>query len=221
MFRKNIATILALVLLASLTLTACGTDAQPPAPSVDSSTEAAAPDASQPETAEVQDDGLGIFDKVCEGPFLITSVGQSADASMIEAMMKKLGGEYTFNATATADEVAAAGTVIIAAGASSKGLGAAGISDADEMARADEVLSAAKENGAVVIAMHIGGSARRGELSDKFSDKVFEYADYIIMVQDGDQDGKYSTFAKENDVPLTFVKSAAEAATPLKDALGL
>ena len=223
MFQKNISIIIALCLLVSFILTAC--NQQNSAPASQSASQAPSVSEAQPESqaAEESTDSnrSAVFNKVCEGPFLVTSVGQSADAAMVEAMLKKLGADFTFNAAATADDVAAAGTVIVAAGASSKGLGAAGISVEQELARADEMLNAAKENGAVIIAMHIGGSARRGELSDQFSDKVFAYADYIIMVEDGDQDGKYSTFAQENNIPLTFVKSAAEATNPLKDALGL
>lgn len=150
-------------------------------------------------------------------PVLVTSVGQSADVSMLDALMKKIGAEYTFNATATAEDVAAAGTVIVASGASSKGLGAAGISVDAEAARAADILKAAKDNGVTVIMAHLGGAARRGSLSDQFNDLVLQDAAYIIVVEDGNTDGKFTDYASEHNVPITLVKSIADAVTPLTD----
>lgn len=150
-------------------------------------------------------------------PVLVTSVGQSADVSMLDALMKKVGADYTFNSTATAEDVAAAGTVIVASGASSKGLGAAGISVDDEAARAAEILQAAKDNGVTVIMAHLGGAARRGSLSDQFNELVLQDAAYIIVVEDGNTDGKFTDYAAEKNVPITLVKSIADAVTPLTD----
>jgi hypothetical protein len=73
------------------------------------------------ENRVVTENGEFTRDMVAE-PVLITSIGQSADVSMLDALMKKVGATYTFNATAAADEVAKYKTVIIAAGASGKGL---------------------------------------------------------------------------------------------------
>lgn len=50
--------------------------------------------------------------------------------------MKKVGAEYTFDATASAEDAADTRPSSSASGASSKGLGAAGISQEDEIARA-------------------------------------------------------------------------------------
>lgn len=68
------------------------------------------------ENRVVTENGEFTRDMVAE-PVLITSIGQSADVSMLDALMKKVGATYTFNATAPADEVAKYKTVIIASGA--------------------------------------------------------------------------------------------------------
>ena len=74
-----------------------------------------------------------------EAPVLVTSFGQSADTSMMDAIMKRSGvKDYAYNALATDADVKNYKTVIIVCGASSKGLGAAGISEADETARAEK-----------------------------------------------------------------------------------
>lgn len=153
-------------------------------------------------------------------PVLITSVGQSADVSMLDALMKKVGAEYTYNATAPADEVAGYKTVIIASGASSKGLGAAGISQEDEIARAEAIAQVAEENDIAVIVAHLGGSARRGTLSDQFNNLALSCADYVMVVEEGNEDGFFTNAATDAGIPITLLFSIADAITPLQEIFG-
>lgn len=150
-------------------------------------------------------------------PVLVTSIGQSADVSMLDALLKKVGAEYTYNATATAADIAAAKTVIIASGASTKGLGAAGISTEDELKRAAEIAKAVSDNGVSVVMAHLGGVQRRGPLSDQFNDIVLDCASYIIVVEEANDDNKFSDVAKEKNIPITYIKSIADAKTPLEE----
>lgn len=53
----------------------------------------------------VTENGTFTKDQV-SAPVLITSFGQSADVSMLDALMKKVGAEYTFDATASAEDAA-------------------------------------------------------------------------------------------------------------------
>ncbi len=146
-----------------------------------------------------------------ETPILVTSFGQSADASMMEVMMKKAGvKDYHYSAQATDADVKNYKTIIIVCGASSKGLGAAGISEKDETARAEKFMAAVKENNAAVIMCHLGGSIRRGVLSDTFTDMVIDAARYMVVVEDANFDGKFSTAATEKNIPLTFLYAIAD-----------
>ena len=139
-------------------------------------------------------------------PILVTSFGQSADTSMMDAIMKRSGvKDYAFNALATDADVKNYKTVIIVCGASSKGLGAAGISEADETARAEKFMAAVKENNPAVIMAHLGGSMRRGTLSDKLTDMVLEVAQYMVVVEDANFDGKFTKVAQEKNIPLTYI----------------
>lgn len=141
-----------------------------------------------------------------EAPILITSFGQNADTSMMDAIMKRSGvKDYAFNALATDADVKNYKTIIIVCGASTKGLGAAGISEADETARAEKFMAAVKENDPAVILAHLGGSMRRGALSDKLTDMVLEAAKYMVVVEDANFDGKFTTAAQEKNIPLTFL----------------
>lgn len=152
-----------------------------------------------------------------EAPVLITSFGQSTDAAMLDNVMGRLDVEYTYNATATADDVAGYKTIIITVGASTKGLGAAGISEADETARAEAFMEAVKSADCEVICCHIGGASRRGALSDAFADMVLAESSYAIVKEDGDADGKFTNYAKENNIPITLVNQTKNTVTVLTD----
>lgn len=223
---KIVTALLVVVMIASMLLTACNGSQAPAASSSPASSAPAGSTSAEAGKAErhTSDDKkvvtLNGELKAMEGPVFITSVGQSADVSMLDALMKKIGAEYTFNPSAKVVDIAGAKTVIIASGASSKGLGAAGISADDEKVRAKEILQACKDNNVTVIMAHLGGVSRRGKLSDEFSDMVMEYSAGIIMVEDGNDDGKFSDFAKEKNIPITLVNTIADCMVPLKTMFG-
>ena len=232
---KKLASLLAMLLVGTMVLTACGGDsgsksgAQQPsgtqpgtsgAPSAGGNTSAGGDSKYEFKTSEtnrvVTENGTFTKDNV-EGPVLITSIGQSADVSMLDALMKKAGAEYTFNATASAEEAAGYKTIILASGASSKGLGAAGISQEDELARAEAIVKTAKDNGITVIAAHLGGAARRGTLSDQFNDMALSCASYVLVVEEGNDDGKFTDAATDAGIPITLLYTIADALTPLQE----
>ena len=153
-------------------------------------------------------------------PVLITSFGQSADVSMLNALFKKLTNkvDYTFAPLATAADIANYKTVIIAAGMSSKGLGAAGISEESEFSRAAEIVQAVKDNSTTVIFAHLGGSSRRGAKSDQFADLVLGISSYLLFVESGDlTDHKFSNYATNNNLPYTTVFTIVDALKPLNE----
>ncbi len=157
-----------------------------------------------------------------ETPVFITSFGQSTDAAMLDTVMKNINKaktvEYVYNATATADALKGYKTVVIAVGASTKGLGAAGISEADETARATEIINYLKANPEVkVICCHIGGSARRGTLSDVYADMVMEIASLIVLKEDANFDYKFTTYAEEHNIPISLVYATKDTITVFKE----
>lgn len=157
----------------------------------------------------------GLTEAIAEYPALVTSGGQSADYQMIATVMEKQGMEFTTNNLATSADLGDAKTLIVVVGGSSKGLGAAGIDADGELARLDELMKAAKDAGVTIIAMHTGGEARRGDLSDEFVGPVFDMADYAIVVASGDSDGLMSGLCEKNGVPMDAIDSIKDVATVL------
>ena len=160
---------------------------------------------------------IGTITEKFQGPVLVTSFGQSTDGSMIEQVMKRLKTvAYTYNPTATSADLGGVKTVVIDVGNSTKGLGAAGISQDQETARAKEFMAAAKKAGVKIICCHIGGATRRGALSDAFADMVLPLSSYILVKEDGNEDGKFTSFAAANNIPITLVYGSKDTVDAFK-----
>ena len=160
---------------------------------------------------------IGTITEKFQGPVLVTSFGQSTDGSMIEQVMKRLKTvAYTYNPTATSADLGGVKTVVIAVGNSTKGLGAAGISQDQETARAKEFMAAVKKAGVKVICCHIGGATRRGALSDAFADMVLPLSSYILVKEDGNEDGKFTSFASSHNIPITLVYGSKDTVGAFK-----
>ena len=158
----------------------------------------------------------------CATPAVLTSIGQSADVEIVGTLCNKAGVEVELNNTITADELSAdCKTLLLAVGGSSKGLGAAGIDADQELARTEDLLSKADELGITVVALHTGGSARRGTLSDSFISPAFAAADIAIVVSEGDGDGLMSGILAGNSTPSAYVEQVADRIEPLKTLFGV
>lgn len=225
-------------LLAALTvlsaLSGCGSNApvsSAPASSAASASSEAAPAVSSSEAASVEAapaaDGApktskenptfvsGELPKI-SGPVLVTSAGQGGDTEAMDRVLQKAGIEHTLNATASASEVASAKTIFVVVGASMKGLGAAGVSVEQELARAKAALAGASED-AVIICAHIGGEARRGDTSDPFIEMVMPLSDALIAVEGGNADGKLTQLADQEGIPYGLAFSIAGSIDIAKD----
>ena len=155
----------------------------------------------------------GLTEPIAETPALITSAGQSADASMLSAILEKAGFSCDIETSIGADsfDTSAYKTLIIGVGGSQKGLGAAGV-DADvEQERVDAVVAKAEEADMTIIVAHIGGS-------DGFISAVSPKADYLLVVAGGDDDGLFTQIASENGIPMDTVETLADVGTVLPKA---
>lgn len=82
----------------------------------------------------------------------------------------------------------------------------------------DAVVAKAEEADMTIIVAHIGGSARRGELSDGFISAVSPKADYLLVVAGGDDDGLFTQIASENGISMDTVETLADVGTVLPKA---
>lgn len=151
-------------------------------------------------------------------PVLITSAGQSADVTIAGTIFKKANVTAKVIALAKAADLEGIKTLVVVAGYSSKGLGAAGISREQELSRVQSVLQTAKEKKLKVMTLHIGGKARRGNQSDDFNAMAAEAARYLLVVKQGNEDQFFSKIAAEKKIPIDLVDKIADAVQPVAKA---
>lgn len=211
--KKIVALTAAMVMAVSIS--ACGgSSSSTPATQAPAQTEAAASAEAAGDIAEIE---AGSF----ETPIVLTSIGQSADVDIVNTLCGKAGIEVTLDGQVSADTLPAdCKTLIFAVGGSSKGLGAAGIDADQELARTKALIEKAKGQGTKIIAMHTGGSARRGTLSDSFIVPAFEGADAAIVVTEGDGDGLMKGIIANKGIQATYIDQIAGALAVLQTAFG-
>ncbi len=204
MKKKNmkIATFLVACIFASAMLGGCG-----------NSTSQSAQPAKQEQQTQV---ASGLKAAEFEQPILITSIGQSADAQMVKALAERNGLKYTYEVAAKPEMLGETKTLMLVIGGSSKGMGAAGVNPGQEEERAKALIAKAKEKNVKIIAMHVGGSARRGELTDRFI-PLMANANYSIVVIDGDKD-KAFTNVVAGKMPVDYPTNIGDVGKYLKAA---
>ena len=200
-----------------ITLTACVGSVQenqtnPPVSEMSADTDAMSAASGPGEESATTD--LGV--KSAKEPILLTSGGQSADFQMVSAVLRNLEKEHIINELAEPEDLSGYSTLIVVVGGSSKGLGAAGIDAAEEIARLTRLLDAATAHDMYIITMHTGGEARRGDLSDRFITPVFAYGDHAIAVASGDADGYISGITAANAIPMDIVEAFTDIVPVLK-----
>jgi hypothetical protein len=153
-------------------------------------------------------------------PILLTACGQSPDTSTMKVVIQKSKIPYDLVELATVQDLAkkkSSGTpyktIIILMGASLKGMGAAGISIEDEIKRTSELIDAAKRDKILIIGAHIGGMKRRaqgaavGDNTDELSiDAVAPKSDMLIVLKEGNEDGRFTVIAKQKKIPMIEVE---------------
>ena len=152
-------------------------------------------------------------------PFIVTTCGQSPGAVMVRmsAMQAKIVANHDNKLTAEKLATLGAKTLIITSGTSMKGMGAAGTSVENEIARCTELIAEAKKLGMTFVGAHIEGMARRTDSSDAASiEAVMKDADVILVVKDSDSDGFFTKYAQEHNKPLIVVKDALAIGAALK-----
>ncbi|MBQ6075522.1 MAG: hypothetical protein IJK86_05130 [Lachnospiraceae bacterium] len=227
--KKFIVLVLALAMV--LSLAACGGNSNPtaaPTTAAPETTKAQDQTTAAPETTQGQDQttaapsgdaawetkGLPALTKGClSGNLLITSVGQSSEADTVANLLKRAKFDnYTQLNTVTADAISNSYQVLVmVVGGSSKGLGGAGLDQDKETARVTAVIEKAKELNMQIVCMHIGGTDRRGTMSDAFINLAFPAADFAIVLKEGDTDDLMKSILAQKNVPTAYIDKQLES----------
>lgn len=169
-------------------------------------------------TALAQSPAGGPFAK----PGLLTSVGQSSDVVVVKALLNtQLKMDLKVAPVAQPQDLDGMKSLVVVVGASTKGLGAAGLDMPKELARAKALLKAARDRGIPILALHTGGEARRGPTSNEVIDLVVPEADHVIVVAAGNKDKKFQALAAARKAPVVEVDRLAAVGQAVKTVFGL
>ncbi len=175
-------------------------------------------------------------------PVLTTSAGQSNDVVTMNIILEEVGIKYDYCDVPTvelidagvglADKESGPGfhaevytdldqfpkgtpykTVIVAIGASLKGMGASGLTVGAEESRLKKIIDHCKKKGIFIIATHVSGASTRGAPgsdNEKMIDAVAPFADYLVVTAESNTDGRFTSIAKDKGIPLTQVEYALD-----------
>ena len=169
------------------------------------------------ETSGAVNDSTAIYDQ----PVLLTSAGQSADVLILKGLCMRAGIDFKYSSRATADSLGEYRTLLLVAGGSSKGLGAARIDAAAEAVRVKALEKAAQKSKIPIVTLHVGGDARRGALSDPFNRLAAEVSELVVVVSSGDKDGFFKKIAEKNEARYISVDKQIELVGVLKEMFGI
>jgi hypothetical protein len=152
-----------------------------------------------------------------ERPGLLTSVGQSSDIAIVKVVVNtQLKLDLAVKPLATFADLEGIKTLVVVVGASTKGLGAAGLDVEKEVARGRALLKAARDKGIKLIVLHTGGESRRGKTSNDMIEAVVPAADQVIVVATGNKDKLFNTLAATRNIPVVEVEKATALGEALK-----
>jgi hypothetical protein len=152
-----------------------------------------------------------------EQPILLTSVGQSADVQIGSVLFKKAGLASVLLKNATYQDLGDKKTLALVMGVSMKGLGAAGLDIEQEKMRVKELIGEAQKREIPILCLHLGGEARRGELSDQMIRNFLPHAKMAVVVKSGNADGLFTEICAEHNIPLVEAEKTVDVQNPLKD----
>ena len=181
-----------------------------------------------------KDRGVAAQQATFESPAFIASVGQSAGAMQARVLADRAGLEFTFEARPAPEMLEGHRTLIVVLGASTKGLGAAGVDMDAEIAWATSLFEKARASGMSIVAMHIEGGTRRGPSSDRVNTTFAPLVDHLIVKgaapdqawgeaeeADGNADGLFTTIGAEQGIPITYIAKTLEAVGALQQLFGI
>lgn len=221
MKKRNIFIIIMIVFVMIMTVTACSKNTTEPYDNTASEepVEEKPSAAAEEEEEEELKSEESKSDVTLEGPYIVTTCGQSPGAVMMNMIAVQAGLTSLNDNSLSADglKVDEYKTLVVTTGTSMKGMGAAGTDVDAEIERCVTLINAAKEAGLTIVGAHIEGMARRTDSADAASiDAVMELADVILVIEDSDSDGFFTKYAEDNNKQLIKVENTLDISSVLK-----
>lgn len=156
-------------------------------------------------------------------PFLITNAGQGPGGKMCRLLMTQtqtltLDTDFFYdsepgaNGHGTLDDMPYT-CLIVVIGSTDKGLGASGITIEDELARLEKMVAHAEEINLPIVAVLLEKD-KRSEIptnaNERCIDAICPHAEWMIVVKDGNADGRFDKLSEEYNIPLTVIDTTLD-----------
>lgn len=153
-------------------------------------------------------------------PMLITNAGQGPGGKMARLLVSQtktliLNTDYFYKSEPLEadlkDKPYKALMVVI--GSSDKGLGASGITIDQEISRLQKIMKAAKEMKLPIIAVLLEKDKRSNVATnpnERCIDTICPYAEWMIVVKDGNTDKRFDALKSKYKIPLTIIDNALD-----------
>ena len=145
-----------------------------------------------------------------ELPLLVTSAGQGPGGEIVHVLARRNKIENRLVNAATLQHLPDSGTLIIALSSSLKGMGVAGVSIDQELARLNILITEAKKRNILIIGTHLEGEARRGGYDEVIIEKIASQVSYLIVRRDGNTDGMFDKLSKAHQIPLFIIEKTLD-----------
>lgn len=161
--------------------------------------------------------------KTYNTPFLITNAGQGPGGKMARLLVSQTGTltldtDYFYDSEPGAEghgnlDDMEYSCLVVVIGSTDKGLGASGITIEDELARLEKMVAKAKELELPIIGVLLEKD-KRSDIStnanERCIDAICPNADWMIVVADGNTDGRFDKIKEEYGIPLTVIDTTLD-----------
>lgn len=161
--------------------------------------------------------------KTYNTPFLITNAGQGPGGKMARLLVSQTGTltldtDYFYDSEpgaeghGTLDDMDYSCLVVVI-GSTDKGLGASGITIEDELARLEKMVAHAKEIDLPIVAVLLEKDKRSDiptNANERCIDAICPNAEWMIVVADGNTDGRFDALKEEYGIPLTVIDTTLD-----------
>jgi hypothetical protein len=153
-------------------------------------------------------------------PMLITNAGQGPGGKMARLLVSQtktivLDTDYFYKSEPVEADLKDMPykALMVIIGSSDKGLGASGITIDQEIARLQRVVKTAKEMKLPIIAVLLEKDKRSNVATnpnERCIDTICPYADWMIVVKDGNTDKRFDKLKEKYKIPLTLIDNAID-----------
>ena len=161
--------------------------------------------------------------KTYNTPFLITNAGQGPGGKMARLLVSQTGTltldtDYFYDSEPGAEghgnlDDMEYSCLVVVIGSTDKGLGASGITIEDELARLEKMVAKAKDLEMPIVAVLLEKD-KRSDIStnanERCMDAICPNADWMIVVADGNKDGRFDALKEEYGIPLTVIDTTLD-----------